>query len=229
MHRMGTTLVALGVAATTVLATAGCGSDQASVQQLHGSPHQQVMTAFENLTSGDTLTGTLRLGADATSLLQFGAHMSGDNLTSRQAQALAGAAISFTVHSTSGSLRSLADQQQQALVSGKAQQFDLAFNDQGRQYAELRVVDGNLYVQADVKGIIALVGQPSSVYDKALRQANTAPGSLKRVANAFMTGKWVELPGSQLKALEQKIRSQAGPNTLPSPNALQRRQFLASL
>lgn len=224
MHRTRTALAAVGVAATAVAAV-GCGSEQAGTTALHGSPHQQVLTSFENLTKGDTLSGTLHLGTDAASLLRFGARVGGGNLDGKQAQALAGGAVRFTVHSTQGSLADLAGQQSPS----NTEQFDLAFTDQGRRYAELRVVDSNLYLQANVKGIMALVGAPRDAYAHALALAGKAPASIKQVAVAVLTGKWVELPASQLKALQNKIRAQAGPNAAPSPNPQQRQRFLTSL
>lgn len=216
MLRTRTALVGAGAAAAVLVA--GCGSQTAATKPLSGSPHQQVQTAFDNLIKGDTLTASLHLGADASSLLTF-ASRTGGGLQAKQASALAGAAISFTVHSTSGSLESL----RTAAQSQKNSQFDVAFSDQGRRYAELRNVSQNVYLQADVKGLVSLLGQPASAYDHALAGAKQIP-----YATALMTGHWLEVQGTQAQKLLKQYTGAAG-NTVPTPNPAQRKQFLAGL
>lgn len=221
MHRTRTALAGLGVA--TALLVAGCGSNQGGVAPLAGSPKHQIQTAVQNLVAGDTLTAHLHLGADAHDLLTFASRVGGGGLNSQQAAAVAGVELTMTVHSTQGSLKDLSTASK--ATADKAGQLDLTLSDQGQRYAELRVVDTNLYLQADVHGLMTVFGAPANAYAKALQSVKQAPPFV----TDLLQGKWVELPGSQLTSFANRLRQEAGPSAFPTPNAAQGKQFLHGL
>ncbi len=162
------------------------------------------MQAFTNLTSGSTLGATLELGSSGQALAQLS---TAKGLTAKQANALAGLQIHLLLHATSGSL-------DEALATKTAPNVDVAIADHGTPYIEFRYVDQNLYIQAKIRQILALIGQSQA----PLNQALSTIGHLPPFLRVLVSGGWIELSHAELSQLGS-LFSQTAPSPSLPPNA----------
>lgn len=198
-------------AVAAALAVAGCGGGSSGSS---GSPKSELTTGITNLSHSDVLTTTLKLDTTAAALQAF-AQASHQSLGPGDAQALAGANLVIEAKTANG--QNLSD-----VKPGDNKATNVAFRgiDNGRTYAEIRVIAGNLYLQGDVKGILALAHK-SKLYAEVQARAATLPAFVK----AFVAGQWVSING----AAAQGLASQFGGGGAQTTNPAQAQKLLADL
>ncbi|WP_405019009.1 hypothetical protein OHV05_20710 [Kitasatospora sp. NBC_00070] len=196
-------------ACTVVLATglAACGT----VKQLTAA--EKVSDAFGKITDGKTLKAELSFGATADEIIAFDklASAKGDNLDRKTAELMAELKISVAVSADKPlkDLDSFKNAQSGAdpLNSlGQDPGFDVAYalaGKSGKSYAELRWVDGNFYLKADVDGVAQLAGEDAG-------ELKDAASAFPKVIQDAVAGKWVEVEGKALKDLAEQATKAAG-------------------
>jgi outer membrane murein-binding lipoprotein Lpp len=179
MSRVHSRLV-MCAAAGAVLVAAGCGGQSKS--NAATTPKGELSAGFQHLADSDVLTATLQLETTAHDLQSY-AKASGDKLPTATAQAIAGAQL---VIETKG--------------SGTDKAVSLRGVDGGNTLVELRVVDGSLYLQGDLRGILTLA-----------HKENLPP-----FVQAFVAGKWITLGKDALDAIAGQLGANAGVSGTPS-------------
>lgn len=199
-------------AAGAVVALAGCGSS--STAATPNDPKGKLSASVSNLTDSDALTVTLKLEASAAALQQL-ARSQKQTLSAADAQAIAGLNVIFATKTTNG-------QKLSAIKPGSSNSANVSVQvvDSGRSLAELRVVDGNLYLKGDVRTILNLAHR-SATYAQLQARAQKLPGFVQ----ALIAGKWVSLSGDALKGLA----SQFGVTPSQSPGTSQSQKLLSDL
>jgi len=157
----------------TVVGLVGCGGSGGG-----GSVKGDVLTGIDGIASADRLTTTIRLDTTPATL-QALAQSSGSTLSSGLASTLAGANIVI-----------------ERAKSGSGSTLDIQAVAGGKTLVELRAVDKMLFLQGDIKGILALVGKPK-VYANLRAQTKSMPSFVQ----AAVTGQWVSLPAATLDSL----------------------------
>jgi hypothetical protein len=189
-----------GIAAAVALA--GCGGASSGTTSTAGAtPSSRLENAFTNLTSTSSLSATLSLGQSGQTLAKLAT--AGGSMTPAQARALAGLQLRVILHSPSGTLRSLS--------ATNTPDVDFAILDAGTPYTEIRVVGGNLYLQAKVRQALQLLGQPADVFGNLQAELSHGPAFLK----ALLRGRWIELSKAELTQL-QSLLGTTGVSPSPS-------------
>lgn len=217
--RRRTTLAIAAIAGSTAL-VAGCGGSSSGGAAGSGSnnssltPAAELTSAVTNLGHSSTLTTTLKLGASASQISAL-AHSQGSSITSSQASALAGAAVTVEISAPSG--KTLDDL---SGTTGSGAAVDFSVSDNGTKYLALRSVSKTVYIQADLKDLLNRLGQ-ASVY-----QSLSAEGpSLPTFFQALIAGKWVSISAASLKTLTGTAPGGSGASANPS----QQEQFVNEL
>ncbi|BFV57569.1 hypothetical protein KCMC57_up26730 [Kitasatospora sp. CMC57] len=196
-------------ACTVVLATglAACGT----VKQL--SAADKVSDAFGRITDGKNLKAELSFGATADEIMAFDkvASSKGEPMDRKTAELMAELKVSVAV-SADKPLKDL-DSFKNAQTSadpfntlGQDPGFDVAYalaGKSGKSYAELRWVDGNFYLKADVDGIAQMAGKDAG-------ELKDAAGAFPKVIQDAVAGKWVSVEGKTLKDLAEQAGKAAG-------------------
>jgi hypothetical protein len=209
MPRAHSRVVAVAAVAA-VVALAGCGGSSSTTPK---DPKGELSASVTNLSDSDVLTTTLKLEATAAELQALA--KSGKNpttLTAGDAQALAGASLVIETKTTNGKKLS-------ELKPGdsKATNVSIRGVDNGRTLAELRVINGNLYLQGDLRTILGLAHKA-----KAYAEVKARAATLPKFIQAFVAGNWVSINGDAAKGLA----SQFGVNANQSPSASQSQQLI---
>jgi hypothetical protein len=202
----------LAIAASAALLVAGCGGGASTTSSK--SPTAAFRAGLSGLDDTDVLTITLKLDTTADTLIGL-AKAGGTTIDSTVANAIAGAQLVIETKTLDGKKLS---EHKGAQSGATATRF--ALDDNGTTYAELRSLNGALYVKADVKGLLDLFGQ-SKLFTEVQARANTLPTFVK----ALVDGKWVSLDINLLKSLV----SQFGGGAAASPNPAQTQRLLADL
>lgn len=172
-------LVGLMVAAVVA---AGCGGGSSSTPD---NPKAELSASLDNLTGADALTTTIGLGVSPAALQRF-AQAEGSHLSAADAQTIATAHLVVETKTSDG----------KDLSGSKGSNFSLVGSSGGRTLVELRVVGGDLYLQGDIRGVLALAHK-SNVYGEVKARAATLPGFVR----AFVAGRWVSLAGAAAQGL----------------------------
>ncbi|HVU71697.1 MAG TPA: hypothetical protein VHE83_01930 [Mycobacteriales bacterium] len=217
-RRMGVSVLVAGVALSTV---AACGSSKksdngngsstptgAAATGAGGSAQATFTSAVAKVTSGDSATVTLRLGATEAQLKAF-ASETGQNgkLPSDTALALlTGGSITFATHAEAGDLKT-------AATTGKTD-YDFAINAGGGPILEFRYLSGSkrAFIKLDVPKIATLSGK---TVPPAIAQYGKTP-QFSFLQDA-LAGKWLELQG--LPAIIQQFSTLAGGASAPASPA----------
>jgi hypothetical protein len=196
MRRRSSSLLALAAVAG-VIALAGCGSG--SGQSLPKDPKAELTTSVSNLGDSDTITATIKLAIPSAALQQL-ARSHGDRLTASDAAAISTAQLVFEAKTTNG--KHLAD-----LGPGdkNATATALRLISNGHTYLELRVLSGDLYLQADLKGVLGLIHQ-----QKAFKEVRARAATLPKFVKALVNGGWVSLNGAAAQGLAGQFGVPAG-------------------
>ncbi|KQV23950.1 MULTISPECIES: hypothetical protein [unclassified Kitasatospora] len=196
-------------ACTVVLATglAACGT----VKQLTAA--EKVSDAFGNITDSKTFKAELSFGATADEILAFDklASDKGEQMDRKTAELMAELKISLAVSADKPlkDLDSFKNAQSGAdpLNSlGQDPGYDVAYalsGKSGKSYAELRLVDGNIYVKADVDGIAQLAGEDAG-------ELKDAGAMFPKVIQDALAGKWISIEGKTLKEFAEQATKAAG-------------------
>lgn len=211
-RRLGVSVLVAGVA----LSAAACGSSKKSTSgggstgggastgatntEAAASPQAAFTQAISNITSGDSATVTLKVGATAEQIKSFAAATgtSASDAPSDAALALiTGASVTFTTHAESGDLKS-------ASTTGKTD-TDVAVNVGGGPVFDIRYIGGSkqLFVKVDVPKIASLAHQ---TVPPQIAQLGASP-QYAFIKDA-LAGKWLELQG--FSALAQQFGALAG-------------------
>jgi hypothetical protein len=199
MRRRSTSLFALAAAAALSCVSA-CGSGS-SGGGTPADPKAELTSSVSNLSSTDVLTTTLKLeatGADLRSL----ASADGDKLSAADADAIASAQLVVEAKTDDGS--DLSDK------SGHKTNVSLRVVSGGHTYLELRVISGDLFINADVKGFLGLIHKQQT-YTEVKARASSLPAFVQ----AAVEGRWVTLNG----AAAQGLAGQLGVTSQPSSSA----------
>jgi hypothetical protein len=218
-----TTFAAVALSAT-VTVLAGCGgsssgtgsSNNTGTSSTGGSnsssstPTAELTNAVDKLSSGSTLTATLKLGASESQLKSF-VSSQGASIPPAAASALAGASISIEAQAPSG--KTLADGS-----SGSAANVSIDVG--GKSLISFRDVSQVIYIQVDVKDLLNTIGKSST-----FQEIQGASAQLPAFVQDLLAGKWVSLPLSTLKGLT----GAAGASTPSSPSASQQNAVVGVL
>ena len=196
MHRRSSTVLA-AVAVGAVLTLTACGSG--SGHSVPKDPKGELTASVKNLGQSESLTATLKLEI-APADLQALAGSDGDKLSAADAQAISSAQLIVQAHTTNG--KDIAD-----LKPGDKNSTAVSIRgvSKGHTYIELRVVNGDLYIQGDVKGILDLAHK-SKTYTEVKARAASLPTFVKALVN----GEWVSLSGAAAQGLAGQFGVQAG-------------------
>ncbi|MFJ1752089.1 hypothetical protein [Kitasatospora sp. NPDC088134] len=85
-------------------------------------------------------------------------------------------------------------------LKGVAVGYTLTAKKSGKTYADIRLVDRKMYVQADVRGIAGLAGQDPAQIDQAVAQLPPAAAPIKDVVD----GKWLAVDLGKLQELSEQ-------------------------
>jgi hypothetical protein len=190
MHRRATQAAVAAGSALALLAA--CGTAKIASNDSSAPPTTEFSHAIHALSAGSALTTTLSLdatGADITRLAAQGGSSSG--LTAAQAGAIAGAHVVFEVVAPKGKTVG------QVTASPGAASMSVTAGTGSSTYLSIRSVTGTIYLQVDLKGILALAGA-SSQYKTLQARVATFPAFVK----ALVAGKWVSLSLATVKSLE---------------------------
>jgi hypothetical protein len=209
MRRPSSRLTAFAACGVVLAVTTACGGSGESVPE---NPKAALSASVGNLADSDVLTTTLRLDTTPEDLKSFAAK-DGDELSDADAAAIAGAEVVLQVQSNNGDKLS-------ELKPGDNDAANVSFRalSNGQTYVELRVVDGDLYLQGDVEGILDLLHQSKAYADVQARVA-----SLPGFVQAFVEGRWVSINGTAAQGL---LGSFSGDQT---PDEAQGRQLVDDL
>lgn len=210
-RRLGVGVLVAGVA----LSAAACGSSKKSTSggntgggsstgatntEAASSPQDAFTQAIGNITSGDSATVTLKIGATADQIKSFAAATgtAAKDVPSDATLALiTGASLTFTTHAESGDLKT-------ASTTGKTD-TDVAVNVGGGAVFDIRYIGGSkqLFVKVDVPKIASLAHQ---TVPPQIAQLGASP-QYAFIKDA-LAGKWLELQG--FGALAQQFGGLAG-------------------
>jgi hypothetical protein len=197
MRRPLSRLTTVGTAAV-VLVLSACGGSSPDTPE---DPKGELTASVQNLGASDVLTTTLRLDTTAAALQSFAAD-DGDKLSDADAESIASAEIVVEVKSANGD--DLADleggDQGSANVS-----FRFVSNDDA--LVELRVVDGDLFLQGDLQSILSLIHEGDAYAD--VQQRVTA---LPHFVQVFVQGGWVSIDGAAAKGLAGSLSGAQTPS-----------------
>jgi len=157
----------------TIVGLVGCGGSGGG-----GSVKDDVLTGVDGIAGADRLTTTIQLDTTPTDLQSL-AQANGSTLSSDLASALAGASIVI-----------------ERVKAGSGSTLDIRAIAGGRTLVDLSAVDKTLFLQGDVRGILALAGKPK-VYANLKAQTKTMPSFVQ----AAVSGQWVSLPAATLDSL----------------------------
>ena len=188
------------VTAAVALLAGGCGGGATNTSSK--DPKTAFGVGRDGLNDAEALTVTLKLDTTPETLIAL-AKATGDPLVPTTAQALAGGQLVFENKTTNGKKLSEIKSGDANATAGR-----VSFAENGTSYVEFRTRDSNLYLRADVKGLLGVVGK-SKQYDELQARANTLPAFVK----ALVAGQWVSLPSSVLTALASQF---GGSGALPS-------------
>lgn len=181
----------LAAAVAGALIVAGCGSSSPSKP---ASPQQAVEQAVTDLGQESSLEARFSLAITADQVQQIGSK-SGSSVTTAEAKALSEGSLFFEVQTGNGEA---IDSSQLATDSKTA--FDFGLQIGSDTPIEIRYVDQNLYVHAQLSTLLTDVGQsPSSAarFGATLSKLDTyVPG-----LGALGQGKWVEATQASLQQL----------------------------
>jgi hypothetical protein len=219
-RRISMSMLALAGSAALV---AGCGGSSGGSSPTPGgtgsnnssqSPQQELTGAFSALGKASTLTTSLHLDTDASTISGI-ASSSGSKLTSDQANAIAGAKIAIEVSAPSG--KTLSDLSSGGGATGAA--VDFTVSDNGTNFLSVRSVNKTLYLQADAKDFLNTIGQ-----GQTYAQLQQAGSQLPPFVSAALAGKWISLPQSAASSLTGGATSNGS-----SPNSQQEQAVLNAL
>jgi len=214
MHRRATLAVVAAGSALTLLAA--CGTAKTASNDSAAPPRTEFTHAVHALSTGSALTTTLSLdatGAQITRLASQGG--SGSGLTAAQASAIAGAHIVVEVLAPKGKTVG------QTAQSPEAASVSVTAGTGATTYLSIRSVHGTVYLQIDLKGILALAGA-SGQYATLQTRVSSFPAFVK----ALVAGKWVSLSLATIKSLESFAEGAAHAKL---PSAAQSRQLSSRL
>lgn len=191
----------LTTVATTaaVLALTACGGS--SAPDIPKDPKGELTASVQNLGGSDTLTTTLRLDTTAADLQSFAAG-NGDKLSAADAAAIASAQLVVEVQSANGDDLS-------ELKGGDDGAANVSFRlvSNASTLIELRVFDGDLYLQGDIRGILTLVHE-SDAYADVQQRVSVLP----HFVQAFVQGDWVSIDGAAAKGLAGSLSGAQTPS-----------------
>jgi hypothetical protein len=213
--------LALGAVATlsTVTLIAGCGSSSSGgstgtagsgTNNSSAPPKTELTTAFHALTTGQSLTTTLGLDTDSANLIKITGEHGDTPVTQSQADLLTSAKISIALQAPSG--KTLAAVTSGTASAAAASSIRITGAAGGTTYFTLTVVNKNIYLQADLKGILDAAGQ-SAAYTGIESQV----ASLPTFATDFIAGKTIEIPESTITALTGLLQGSAQSSAVPNP------------
>ena len=194
--------VAIGAVATLGMAACSTGNNAAggtgNNATSNQSPERAVETAISKVGSQSSIELSLSLPITAAQAEQLEGS-SGSGPTPAEAKALTTGRIFFTFATGGGE----AIDSKQARTDHK-NAFDIGLSFGNDTPLELRYVDQNLYLHAEVQKLLSDVGRPVSdaaKFDTTLQQLNSyVPG-----VGALAQGKWVELSHSSLQPLAAQL------------------------
>jgi hypothetical protein len=182
--------------AATATALAGCGTAAGGTAVLRSGsnnsaqpPKAELRSAFDALGQAPTLTTTVAVGATADEVSSL-AGAFGIPMSSSEAATLAGARISVEVAAPRGKTVGEVD------GTGSGAATSVTFDTAGTTLLAMRNVDNTVYLQADVKALLTMMGK-SVVYDGL--EATRA--MLPSVGKALLDGQWISIPSGTLGAL----------------------------
>ncbi|WP_143686975.1 hypothetical protein [Streptomyces sp. TLI_171] len=229
--------VRAGIAFTAgaVALTAGLAACS-TVKQLTAG--EKVSGAFQKLTDAKSMKIELSVDATSDQLVAFGKAID-DPIEKKNADLLSDLTLSISMSSD----KPLKDSEAfKNGYTGGANAYDLkgvaigyalSTKKSGKTYADLRLVDGKMYVKADVRGIAGLMGEDTSKIDEAMSALPPEAAPIKDVVD----GKWLaldmkkfeELTGGSAKAKGKDIGRGAVPEAMPSIDPSAIREFTKSL
>jgi hypothetical protein len=191
-------------------AVAACGASAGTKAVQAVTTANAVGDAFSGIRSQSGIKLTLSLGVTPDQLLQIG-NDGGDTLTKALATSLSGTSVVINLHTGHG--ESL-DQASANGASDKDSQAEISLLVKGETPVDIRVVDQNLFLKADVSQLLSLYGQdPAQASEtiKGLSQMDAAVPGLSKLAG----GGWVSISLTELSSLAARAVKPSA-TTLPS-------------
>lgn len=207
----------LALVALPLGAVAGCGSSQATGKE---SAQSALQRASRNLLDSGATSIVVRF--DDRGGAASKAATSGDQpLTPAQADLLLGGTVSMTIDPAAGTtLRDLqaADPALAPAEQVKLVNVSLSVQADGGALAQLRLVGGDLYVNASLDRISAIAGtggSPTDVGGQLDQLAAQSPGELAPLVRDVRAGRWIKLPLARYADRLAQLQKGAA----PSPSA----------
>ena len=214
MQLKRTTHLAGAIAVGAALTLAGCSSGG------HGSaagnitstmtPEQAVATAVKNLGDQSSVEMVFSLGLTAAQIQQLGGSSSGGSgsggsgPTAAEAQAISSGSIFITASTGHGEgLTSTAAQ------TDSQRSFDMGLTIGSDTPFEVRYVDQNLYLRAQIQKLLSDVGQSSTSASKFTSEVNSL-NSFVPGLSSLAAGDWVEISHASLDSLGSTLKQAAG-------------------
>jgi hypothetical protein len=208
MLRRATLSAAAAASVLTLVAACGGSSSGGGSNQSSAAPKVEFTSALHALTSGSALTTTLSLDTTGANILAIGAQgdSSGGGPTLAQANLIAGAHLAIETLAPKGKNLN------QSTPSGES--ISVTGGSGSTTYFSLRSLGGNIYVQLDLKDILAAAGESSEYQTLVLRMSTAAP-----FIGAFVAGKWVLVSVQTITSLEALLQV-GSKGQVPSNSAL---------
>ena len=190
------------------------------------TPEQAVSTAVKNLGAESSVEMAFSLGLTAAQVEQLGSTGGGSAPTAAEAQALSTGSIFITAATGHG----------EGLTSDAAKtdaqrSVDLGLTIGSDTPFEVRYVDQNLYVRAQIQKLLSDVGQSptsASKYTSELNSLNSfVPG-----LSSLVAGDWVEISHSSLDSLGSTLKQAAGsssPSSIPAASVSEMSKLASQL
>jgi hypothetical protein len=221
--------LALGAiaAVSTCTLLAGCGSSSSGgstgstgstgggTNNSSAAPKTEFTDALHALSAGQSLTTTLGLDTDSANLLKITGENGDTPLTQSQADLIASAKISIAVQAPSGTTLASALAQPSTTATGSSVRVTGTAG--GTTYFTVTVLNKNIYLQVDLKGILDAAGKPD-----ALAGITSQVSSLPKFVQDLIAGKTIEIPASTISSLTSLLQGAAqGQGSGSVPNASQ--------
>lgn len=228
MHlKRPTTGVAGAIVLGVALTLAGCsngghgGSGAGDITSTM-TPEQAVATAVKNLGSESSLQMAFSLGITAAQAAQLGGSSGGSAPTAAEAQALASGHIFITEATGHGEALSSAE-----AATDPQRSLDLALSIGSNTPFELRYVDQNLYLRAQIDQLLSDIGQKASSASKLSSELNAANTFIPGISS-LAAGNWVEVSHASLDSLGASLKQAAGSSS-PSVSVSQTTKLASQL
>jgi hypothetical protein len=193
----------------------GSGSGGSGSNNSSQTPAAELTSAVTALGNASTLTAAIKLGATPADISAL-AKSNHSTLSPAEINAIAGAQIAIEVSAPAGKKISA--------LSGTTGvgAADFSISDSGTTLISFRSVNKTVYIQTDIKDLLATIGESN-----VLAGLSAESASLPSFVQALIAGKWVSLPESATKSLTHSLPS--GTTGGATPNPAQEQQFITGL